>query len=214
MIKQILWDWNGTLFDDVSACISVMNRMLEKRGLPRLGGAGEYRELFCFPVVRYYEKLGFDFSQEPFERAAQEYVAAYDRECQACGLYPGARESLETVRSLGIGQHILSASGRESLQKQMEPFCLAPLFDSVMGVEDNLARSKVELGKNFLSAWGGDPRQVLLVGDTEHDFEVAQAVGCPCVLIPAGHQSRRILKKTGAVLAESLQEVCSLALRG
>ena len=50
MAAYVVWDWNGTLFDDVALCIQVMNGMLEKRGLPRLAGPEQYRQVFTFPV--------------------------------------------------------------------------------------------------------------------------------------------------------------------
>ena len=73
----IVWDWNGTLFDDVAVCIDVMNGLLAEQGLPSIPDAETYRSLFCFPVIRYYERLGFDFSKTPFEALARDYVAGY-----------------------------------------------------------------------------------------------------------------------------------------
>ena len=56
MAAYVVWDWNGTLFDDVALCIQVMNGMLEKRGLPRLAGPEQYRQVFTFPVEEYYKE--------------------------------------------------------------------------------------------------------------------------------------------------------------
>ena len=53
-----VWDWNGTLLDDVQVCVDTMNAMLEKRGLPLLDTA-RYREIFTFPVQEYYRAAGF-----------------------------------------------------------------------------------------------------------------------------------------------------------
>ena len=58
MAAYVVWDWNGTMFDDVALCIQVMNGMLEKRGLPRLAGPEQYRQVFTFPVEEYYKALG------------------------------------------------------------------------------------------------------------------------------------------------------------
>ena len=59
--KHILWDWNGTLLDDMWLCVESLNRILKKRERPPLDEK-TYKETFSFPVKKYYETLGFDFS--------------------------------------------------------------------------------------------------------------------------------------------------------
>ena len=70
---HIIWDWNGTLLDDAWLCVDVMNGMLEERGM-KLKTVDEYRELFDFPVRDYYEKLGFNFKDEPFDKVGMEFI--------------------------------------------------------------------------------------------------------------------------------------------
>jgi phosphoglycolate phosphatase len=55
-----------------------------------------------------------------------------------------------------------------------------------------------------------DPSETLFVGDTEHDFEVAEAIGVNCVLIPGGHQTREALESTGAQVINNLVELLNL----
>ena len=63
--KHIVWDWNGTLLDDRWLCIEAINIVLSSRGMPLVSNKN-YRDVFCFPVIEYYEKLGFDFTKEHF----------------------------------------------------------------------------------------------------------------------------------------------------
>ena len=63
--KHIVWDWNGTLLDDRWLCIEAINYVLKSRNMPLVSNK-DYRNLFCFPVIEYYKKLGFDFTKEPF----------------------------------------------------------------------------------------------------------------------------------------------------
>ena len=72
-IQNIIWDWNGTLLDDAWLCRDVMNGMLRLRDMDFLS-AERYREIFDFPIVRYYERIGFDLERESFE---DERVAAF-----------------------------------------------------------------------------------------------------------------------------------------
>ena len=60
MVKTIIWDWNGTLLDDLDLSLESVNILLEERNLPALS-VEKYKDIFCFPIVVYYVKAGFDF---------------------------------------------------------------------------------------------------------------------------------------------------------
>ena len=67
--------------------------------------------------------------------------------------------------------------------------------------------SKVENGKLLISTKGLNPERTLLIGDTVHDYEVAQAIGCSCVLVAKGHQSKERLESSGAIVLNTLNEI-------
>ena len=52
----IIWDWNGTLLNDVDMCINCMNQLLQPRNIALLDHK-KYQEVFTFPVQDYYEKM-------------------------------------------------------------------------------------------------------------------------------------------------------------
>ena len=66
--KHIVWDWNGTLLDDLWLCIESINFVLESRGMSEVDKES-YKSRFTFPVIKYYEHLGLDFSKEKFPNA-------------------------------------------------------------------------------------------------------------------------------------------------
>ena len=59
-IKHIVWDWNGTLLDDLWLSIKAINIVLKRHNLPQVNDK-KYLNLFIFPVIEYYKKLGFNF---------------------------------------------------------------------------------------------------------------------------------------------------------
>ena len=212
--KYIVWDWNGTLLDDVPVCVQVMDEMLARRGLPGLGGVEGYREIFTFPVRDYYQAAGWDFRREPFEKLAVEYIAEYNRRALSCGLYPGAREVLKKLSAAGFYQLIASASERSALREQVESCGIGPYFQALLGVGDSLGTSKEGLARDWLAAKGISPRDVLFIGDTLHDWETAQRLGCRCLLVAGGHQSRKRLETTGAKVWKNLTEAAAELLQG
>lgn len=207
-MKTIVWDWNGTLLDDVPTCVAVMNEMLAKRGLPVLD-LERYQEIFTFPVEEYYRAAGLDLEREPFPALAEEYIAEYNRRALGCGLYPGARQVLDALAGAGYGQILASASAKKALEEQVESCGVAGCFQAVLGLGDSLAVSKQGLAGAYLRERGIAPEDVISVGDTLHDWEVAVGLGCRCVLIAVGHQSRERLVRCGADILGSIEELPS-----
>ena len=206
--QYIVWDWNGTLLDDVPTCVRVMNGMLRRRGLPLLTRE-RYREIFTFPVREYYRLAGLDLDREPFEALAVEYIGEYNRRALGCGLYPGAEGVLRRLADAGYTQIIASASERGALARQVEARGITAYFQALLGVGDSLGTTKAGLARDYLRQRGASPADAVFVGDTLHDWEVAAAMGCACVLIEGGHQSRARLEGTGADLLEDIAQLPS-----
>lgn len=208
-IKHVIWDWNGTLLDDAWLCVEVMNEVLARRDLPPLT-LDRYGEVFRFPVRDYYAQLGFDFDREPFEVIGTEFIEGYAAREAACDLRERAREVLEGIGSAGATQSVLSASQRTRLQQQTERLELQATFNALVGLEDHYAASKVEVGRRWMESSGVDPKRTVLVGDTDHDVEVARHLGVRCLLVPSGHQAPERLRASGAEVVEDLGRVLEL----
>ncbi|MEE4177284.1 MAG: HAD family hydrolase [Bacteroides sp.] len=203
----ILWDWNGTLLDDADICLQGMNTLLKKRNIPALDMI-RYREIFTFPVRDYYEAAGFDFSIEPFETPAEEYIVHYKRLLPLAGLFPDAREILGALRQKGYRQFILSAMEKNALLKSVKDLEVDEFFDDICGLEDNLAFSKAHLGHRLFEREGLDPQKTIMVGDTLHDAEVASQLGIDMVFISRGHQSLERLSHNGNQVFPDLTSFC------
>ena len=62
---HLIWDFNGTILQDMDLGIRCTNTMLTERGLPVIPSVEAYREIFGFPIDEYYRRLGFDFVLAP-----------------------------------------------------------------------------------------------------------------------------------------------------
>jgi phosphoglycolate phosphatase len=200
--NHIVWDWNGTLFDDAWLCQMVINQLLADRNLPQVN-PDEYATIFGFPVITYYEKLGFNFNQEPFESISTAFVQSYNAKRAQCQLRDEALNTLNLVSDMGISQSILSASQQSSLDEVVAEFELTRFFGQVCGIDNHHAHGKVDIGQQWLLNSNLEPSQILLVGDTIHDYEVAQVLGIDCWLMPSGHQSTARLATCGVPVIET-----------
>lgn len=209
MIKTVVWDWNGTLLDDVGVCITTINTLLNRHGYAKLSGIDEYREKFCFPIVQYYRNVGIDFDRTPFDEMAAEFMEIYHPLSAHCKLQPDSICTLQTLKQVGKHQVLLSASMRQHLVLQTARYPLVPYFDHLLGIEDIYAQSKLALAQKFVAASNDDPAEILFIGDSVHDAEVASGCGCSCVLFSGGHQSRRKLEATGCTVIDHLPDLCA-----
>ena len=189
---HLIWDFNGTILDDVAYDVSVTNRLLEQYGLPKLGSKDDYRAVFGFPVIEYYQRLGFDFSKYPFPVLADEWMREYNSRKEEAPLYEGIREILRAVRAAGIPQILLSATQKEMLLEQLRGLGISELFDEVIGAGDHHAYGKAELARAWKTR--NPDAVVLMIGDTDHDAESAKAMDGDIILLTCGHQLRKTLE--------------------
>ena len=195
-IRHVIWDWNGTLLNDVDGCVDVLNGLLKRRGLPDVTRE-LYRQRFGFPVRPFYEHLGFDVSEVAFEALSHEFIGAYKSVLHQVRLHADALEVIAELNTCLDGQLVVSAMEHNMLGLMLQDYGVMPLLSGHQGTPNMQAGSKVDVGVAKVRAMGLQAEELLLVGDTEHDLELARALGCACVLHAGGHQTHERLALTG-----------------
>jgi len=207
--KAIIWDWNGTLLNDVDICITAMNIVLSRRNLKAID-RNIYADIFTFPVRNYYENCGFDFSREDFEVPAMEFIKLYHEYLPQAKLHSCANDVLENFKSLGLKQFVLSAMEHQSLLKSLEDNGIYNFFEHINGIDNHYAHSKLEMGKELLEKIPFEKNEILMIGDTLHDKDVSQGLGIDFVLVANGHQSEVRLRQQTNLVFNDLREVAEL----
>ena len=96
----------------------------------------------------------------------------------------------------GIGQSVLSAYLHDNLVSILDHYKLTKYFDNVIGLDNIYAGSKTHLGLSLVEQLNLPKDQILFIGDTLHDAEVAEAMGVKSILIANGHQVKEKLMVT------------------
>lgn len=200
--ETIVLDWNGTLLNDIDYCLSITNAMLEEFALPQLTRS-RYRDIFAFPVQGYYQLLGFDFSRHPFPDLAKRWMQSYtDGVTAQADLFDQTEALIEDLKSSGYRLAILTAAIESDVHELLSHHGIDQAFDEVFGLDHCEASSKIERGRQLFASMDLDPRTTLLIGDTDHDFEVGDLLGVPTLLVADGHQSyERLLPLACKVLS-------------
>ncbi len=201
---HIIWDWNGTLLNDVAYCVGCMNRLLLDFQLPELSTT-KYQEVFTFPVKDYYENIGFDFQKESFPILGHRFMDYYSESINNCELQPKAAEVLQLFQKAGKQQFILSAMEHHSLRAMLKNMEIDRYFHAAYGIDNLLAAGKLDRAKVMLQEHHIDLSKTLLIGDTLHDKEVADQIGCEVLFVANGHQSRQRLEQNGVFVIEDLK---------
>ena len=209
--KLLIWDFNGTILDDMELCLAIENEMLLERGMPTISKEW-YLGHFSFPIRAYYEMMGYTFETESYERVSEIFMERYNARFVGCGLRKGVLEALKAFRDAGIPQTLLSVTQQDDLVRQAGRFGIAPYFSEMLGQVDIMGHSKVERAKEYIARIGIDPNDALFIGDTDHDAEAANAVGCPCVLLLGGHQSEAVLSRCGVPIYATAQALTEALL--
>lgn len=206
MVKTIIWDWNGTLLDDLDLSLESVNVLLKERNIPTLS-IEKYKDIFGFPVVDYYVKAGFDFEKEAFEVPAKQYVKLYAAGASELKLFPDVVDTLTFFKENNYRQIVLSAMKDDNLKLMIHNAEISHFFDGIFGIKDNYAREKVSLGKQVVENLKLNPAECLMIGDTLHDAEVSEQCGFNCILFSGGHVSKQRLETKEKKIINSLSEL-------
>ena len=207
-LKHIIWDWNGTMLDDRWLTIAAMNIVLARRNMAELT-EDRYLQLFTFPVIEYYQRLGFDFDKEPFSVSGSEFINEYNARAFEPQLHDGIIDLIAELNENGVSHSILSASSQKILNKLAKHHNINHYFIAVLGQDNHYAYGKIETGKMWINKLGIAPKNTLFIGDTEHDLEVANVIGSHCALLSWGHSSTERLENRGINVFDAMSDLKS-----
>jgi phosphoglycolate phosphatase len=210
---NIIWDWNGTLFNDVELCANIMNILLTQESLPNIS-IQKYKEIFTFPVVEYYKIAGHSFERTSFEVLGKQFMVEYELRKNGCQLYPGVIGLLSSLQKKNIHMHLLSAYEQQSLTNIIKLYNIDSYFQNVVGLDNIYASGKSHLAHQLVKRINsnGEAGKILLIGDTIHDYEVAREINSDCILMSHGHQDEERLLKLGIPIVKNFTELKDILL--
>lgn len=197
--EYIIFDFNGTILDDVDLCINILNYMLEEHGYEKVTKE-RYLDIFTFPIIEYYKLAGFDFNKHSFNDLSIEFINMYQQASLKCPIYDGVIDLLNKLTKLNKKIILLSASQIDNLLEQTNYFEITKYFNKILGLDNIHAKSKVDIAKKYFIENNIDLSKAIMIGDTIHDMEVANELNIDSLLIANGHQSyNRLIRVTNAV---------------
>lgn len=207
---HVVWDWNGTLVDDLPVVVECVNVALAAIGAGPID-EDDYREHFARPVHRFYESLlARPIMQHEWETLDwlfhEQYAASLDR----VPLTEGAAAALDAVDAQGWSQSILSMWWEEELAACVARRGLTDRMTLIQGNRNDGGGTKAAHLRAHLDVLGISPSAAAMIGDAIDDAAAAAEVGVRCVLYDGGSHRVEEMERTGAPVAPSLSRAIEL----
>lgn len=216
-MRHLVWDWNGTLFDDQHVVLAALNDVLADAGLAPVDLA-TYQRVYTRPVQVFYERLfGRPIGPQEWRRVDEIYHAGYRAALHQASVSADARVALDRAAAAGRSQSLLSMWRHDELVPLVDRLGIAERFVRIDGIRGEGGGHKApELAAHLAALTeriGDDPTQVLVIGDALDDAAAAAAVGARCVLYDGGSHPRAELEAVGVPVVERLEQAVALAAR-
>lgn len=216
-MQHLIWDWNGTLFDDLEIVVASVNVSLRALGAPPIE-VETYQAVYQRPLHRFYESLlGRPVLPDEFRIIDGNFHSAYHALLDQARLTVDARRAVESVAERQQTQSVLSMWWHDRLVPAVRFFGLEEFMLAVDGHRGTPGESKEShLGAHVAQLLRLFPDRVrfeamVVIGDVTDDADAARAVGVECVLYDGGSQPRAVLEATGAPVAATLVEAVEMA---
>ncbi len=205
--RHIIWDWNGTIVDDVDLTVEITNIVLLEAGTRTISVA-EHRSSFEIPILNYYRAIGLPTTPETMPGIDRAFHQSYHDARHRLAVFPDLAPTFERLTAHHCEHSVLSALPHDLLTEHLEHLNLGTRFKRVIGRTTTHAESKVEAGRKMMADLNLRAAEVLVIGDTIYDHEVASALGMDCALVARGHQNvERLQLATPTYLTHSLSEL-------
>jgi phosphoglycolate phosphatase-like HAD superfamily hydrolase/ADP-ribose pyrophosphatase YjhB (NUDIX family) len=200
VIKNIIFDWSGTLVDDLPAVLVASNAVFRQAGVPEMSEE-EFRREFCLPFKRFYDRYVPHLSLKQLERWFHE---AFQTARDQVTPIPRAREFLEFCRARGVRTFVLSSVHPRHYAMQAAATGFGAFIDTpYVAVWDK----REQIGP-LLTRHGLLPEETLFIGDMEHDIETAHHGGVrSCAVLTGYNGVARLRAARPDVIVEHLGEL-------
>lgn len=179
MFRNLIFDWSGTLVDDLGPVLEATNAVFGKYGLEAFD-RDRFRRQFRLPYREFYEEF---LPGIPLEELEEHFRPAFRESRAPVTVLPHAREKLEWCADHGIRAFVLTSMDAQAFQHQLEQFGFGGFFEATYaGVLD-----KREVIHRILETHRLDPQETAFVGDMTHDVETARHGGVASIAVLTGY---------------------------
>ena|SRR3989344_4901712 len=183
-IKNIIFDWSGTLSDDFTSVYQASMLVFKKLGREPIS-MEEYKREFTLPYMVFWNKYIPELTKEQEDKLYAEAIHQVDEPL----IYDGVKTELERLKSLGINIIVISSHPYDKLIKEAKNYGIESYFNEINGgIHD-----KVEMILEITKRNNFHPKKTMYIGDVTHDIDAGKKAGVVTIALGWGYQSKEKL---------------------
>ena len=187
-MQHIIFDWSGTVVDDLPPVIEATNAVLNYAGRPSMDRE-EFRRKFRLPYTEFYAE---QTPHVPLPELEIEFRRAFAASTAPVTILPTSRSFLEQAQAEDRRMFVLSSAPKDAVEQQARDLGIHHFFEAFhAGIVD-----KKHYIPNLLKTHQLDPATLLYVGDMVHDIETARHAGIFSVGVLTGYDFREVLERS------------------
>jgi phosphoglycolate phosphatase-like HAD superfamily hydrolase/ADP-ribose pyrophosphatase YjhB (NUDIX family) len=200
-IRNVIFDWSGTLVNDLPAVWRATNYTLTRAGCPEMT-LEEFRAEFSLPFDEFYDRVTPGIPLEQLEGWYKESFAGEQKEIEPL---PHAHEFFDFCRQNGLRTFLLSTIHPDHYQAQSARIAFEFEREYVR-VMDKRAKIHDILAENEL-----EPEATVFIGDMQHDIDTAHAGGIrSCSVLTGFNTFAQLRQSKPNLVVEHLGELQKL----
>jgi len=213
--QLLIFDWDGTLADSAAMIVGSMQAAIHDLGLPPRSDAS-IRELIGLGMndvlTRLYPELELAGLRALLESYRGKWLGGGFAEAP---LFAGALAALEALHGQGFRIAIATGKSRRGLDRSLAHHAeLRRLLCHSRTADETASKPDPLMLRELLEVEELRPHEALMVGDTEYDMAMAQAIGMPGVGVICGvHHGERLLQYGAGALLETVAELPEWLIR-
>ncbi len=212
MFKLVVFDWNGVILSDTKACFESDNYIISHYGGTPVD-MKTYKDTIVIPAIDFYTLHGCD--RKKLVSNTKKLGDLFRNYCKSrsakCRTRSGSRHLLKFIKNSSMKAIILSNDTVKDLNSQLKRLGMEDYFESVLAnTENDTSMKKQGKGqklKKYLRKQNYKSSEIIIIGDSPEEAEIAQKQGLSSVLITGGYYSKkRLIAATPDFLISNLKE--------
>lgn len=203
----VIFDWDGTLSDSTGKIVRCVQRAADDLGLASLGDEA-IKDIIGLSLSQAVGQLYPGLNEKGVEDLAETYRHHYLHDGYTPELYPGAQETLDQLKAQGLLLGVATGKTRKGLERVLQETNLVDFFDATRCADETASKPDPKMLSELLVECDRRSEETVMVGDTEFDMAMAQAVDMPRVAVSYGaHHPDRLMKYEPILCVDDLREM-------
>ncbi len=183
--QLIVFDWDGTVMDSTAVIATSIQSACRDLGLP-VPSDEAARHVIGMGLVQALQHAVPEAPEHMYEPLADRYRHYFLSQDQSIPLFAGAHETIEELHDAGYALAVATGKSRKGLERVLDSSGLRRYFHASRTADETFSKPHPAMLQELMDELGMKPEEVLMVGDTTHDLQMAINAGVDAVGVTHG----------------------------